>query len=86
MAANPERPTLTKFANKAGISISYASQLLTDDPTQKRIPTVEMSLVIYRRTGVKLGILVGASDKLCKDLVRLAEENGIIAREIMVAA
>lgn len=67
---------LTDFAAKAGISISYASQLLSDDPTKRRYPTVEMAIMIYRKTGTKLGILSGASSAEIKTVIRMAERTG----------
>jgi transcriptional regulator with XRE-family HTH domain len=49
------------LAEKAGISLSYATQLLSDDPAQKRTPSLDMALKIYDATGLQLGLLEGLS-------------------------
>lgn len=64
---------LTDFAAKAGISISYASQLLSKDLSKRRVPTVEMALMIYKKTGVKLGLLSAATDTEARSVIRMAE-------------
>lgn len=73
-----EEYNLTQFAKKAGISISYASEILSDKPDKKRTPTVEMAIWIFSKTGYKLGILEGASDPEAKTLVRLAKRTGTV--------
>lgn len=77
--AKADKDKLTAFAKLAEISISYASQLLSDDPTKRRTPTVEMALSIYRKTGVKLGILSGSDTREANTLIRMAERTGVIA-------
>jgi hypothetical protein len=73
---------LTDFATKAGISISYASQLLASDPTKRRVPTVEMAVHIYRRTGRMLGILEGASAREAKLVLAMAERTGTVQPDV----
>lgn len=70
---------LTDFAARAGISIGYASQLLSEPGSKgHRTPTVEKALTIYRRTGKQLGILRGASRAEARTIVRCAERTGTI--------
>lgn len=67
---------LTDFAKAAEISISYASQLLSEDPARRRVPTLEMAISIYRKTGVGVGLLKGADKREANVVLRLAERNG----------
>jgi transcriptional regulator with XRE-family HTH domain len=46
-----------ELAEKADVSLSYATQLLSDDPEQHREPSRDMALKIYERTGLQLGFL-----------------------------
>ena len=48
----------TEFAAAAGISASYASDILKG----KRAPSAKKAIQIYRRTGRRFGILTGAAD------------------------
>jgi len=70
--------SLTEFARKAGISISYASQLVTDKPEKRRTPTPELAAIIYSRTGVMLGLLEGATTREANAFVRMLERTGKI--------
>lgn len=51
----------TDLSQAAGISVPYASQLLSDDPKQRRAPSRDMALKIYEATGVQLGFLSNLS-------------------------
>jgi transcriptional regulator with XRE-family HTH domain len=46
----------TELARRAGISVPYASQLLTG--TREK-PSLELALQIYDETGLQLGLLKG---------------------------
>lgn len=60
--------TYKELAAKAGISESYATQLL--DGTRKG--SLELALQIYDRTGERFGILVGLSEDAIGELRRRA--------------
>lgn len=60
-------PKPTEFAAVAGISIPYASELLSG----KRTPSTRLAIDIYRRTGRKFGSIVTASDADIDALDRL---------------
>ena len=70
MPAMSKRP-LTDFAVQAGISISYASDILNG----KRTPTPRMALQIYRRTKRKVGPLNGATLADIRAMARLLGED-----------
>jgi transcriptional regulator with XRE-family HTH domain len=53
---NPASPT--EFAAKVGISISYASEILTGT----RQPSQRLAVRIFRATGRKFGPIIGLSD------------------------
>lgn len=78
MPKSIEKMTLTEFAAKAGISLSYASQLMSDLPDKRRQPSVEIAADIYRRTGVPLGVLNGASKRDALAFVRVLEQGGAL--------
>jgi transcriptional regulator with XRE-family HTH domain len=59
--------TPTVLADKADISVPYASQLLS----RKRTPSREMALHVYQRTGLRLSFLSSMSDRDIATLVRL---------------
>lgn len=48
-----------ELAERADISPSYATQLLSDDPDQRRVPSLAMALKIYDKTGLQFGVLKG---------------------------
>jgi transcriptional regulator with XRE-family HTH domain len=75
-AAIPGGLRLTEFAEQAGISISYASQLLSTKEEKRRSPTIAMAVDIYQRTGLKLGILAGATRGEIEALLRMLMRNG----------
>lgn len=50
-----------ELAECAGISESYATQLLSTDPAQRRTPSRDTALKIFDKTGVQLGFLSGLS-------------------------
>lgn len=49
----------TDLAATLGISVPYASQLLTG----KRVPSIELALSILDKSGLRLGPLKGATDE-----------------------
>jgi len=58
-----EKPdTPTALANAAGISLPYASQLLSDNPIQRRTPSRPLAIHIYRTTGWRHPMLSELSD------------------------
>lgn len=61
--------TPTKFAEAAGISIPYASQLLSG----KRVPSQTLAIQIFRRTGRKFGPIASLSDEVIGHLERAQE-------------
>lgn len=62
----------TELSTAAGISVPYASQLLSDDPKQKREPSLEMALRVYSATGLQLGILRELTPEQIKPLLKAA--------------
>lgn len=58
MEAEPNKPSPSKLAAEIGISVPYASQLLSGD----RTPPVPMAIKVFRAIGVKLGPIANASD------------------------
>lgn len=50
--------TPTDFAAAAGISVPYASQILSG----KRSPAMSLAISIYRKTGRRFGALVDVPD------------------------
>ena len=63
-----ERPTPTRLAAEAGISVPYASQLLNGT----RVPPNPMALRIWQATGCKLGALESLTDAECAQFARLS--------------
>lgn len=61
--------TPTKLASAAGISVPYASQLLSGS----RTPSRKLAITIWRRAGVKLGPLADATPE---ELEILAKYSG----------
>lgn len=59
--------TPTKFAEAAGISVPYASQLLKG----RREPSQSLAIRIFRRTGRKFGPIANLSD----DVIAALEAN-----------
>lgn len=43
--------TPTQLSNATGISVPYASQILSDDPNQRRTPGRSLAIHIFRKTG-----------------------------------
>lgn len=52
-------PSPTDFAGRAGISVPYASQILSG----ARAPSRALAITIYRRTGRKFGPIAALSDE-----------------------
>jgi transcriptional regulator with XRE-family HTH domain len=57
-----------ELAERAGISEPYACQILSDDPKQRRTPTLGMAFKIYDATGLQFGILEGLSKETIEEL------------------
>lgn len=57
----PETPTA--LAQATGISIPYASQLLSDDPARRRVPSRPLAIHIFRTTGWRTSPLDGLTDE-----------------------
>jgi transcriptional regulator with XRE-family HTH domain len=57
--AQPESVRPTDLAEKLGVSVPYASQLLSG----ARVPKLELALDMYDRSGVKLGPLKDKTDE-----------------------
>lgn len=55
--------TPTKLSEAVGISVPYASQLLSDVPGKRRRPSQAMAIRIWRATGHKLPPISDASDE-----------------------
>ena len=60
-------PTPTELATRAGISVSYASEMLAG----KRTPSPRLAIDIYRRSGRKFGVIADANDADIDALDRL---------------
>lgn len=58
----------TDLSAKIGVSVAYASQLLSG----ARKPSLELALRYFDAAGVRLGPLVGATDEEITTLRRLA--------------
>lgn len=54
-----EKPSTGEFAAAAGISVSYASEILND----VRQPSETLALSIYKKTGLRFGPLKGLTDE-----------------------
>jgi len=74
---DPKPEKLIEFAERAGISVSYASALVNG--TGGKTPTVEKATDIYRKTGRKFGVLEHASTKEANVFVRVLERAGALA-------
>jgi transcriptional regulator with XRE-family HTH domain len=61
----PNSPT--EFAASAGISVPYASEILSG----KRTPSTRLAIDIFKRTGRRFGSVVSASDDDIAALDRL---------------
>lgn len=66
----PLKPT--EFAKAAGISVSYASEILST----ARTPSRPLAITIFRRTGRKFGPIAGLSDE---DIATLERIEGLAA-------
>ena len=63
--------TPTKLAAAAGISVPYASQIMSG----RRIPTLALALSIFRKTGCKFGPLLGLPDEVIDQVEAAAAES-----------
>jgi transcriptional regulator with XRE-family HTH domain len=77
-----KKDQLTTFAAKAGVSVSYASQLIGGS----RQPTVEKAADIYRRTGRKFGVLAVADVREANVIVRVLERAGLLEQPVSTGA
>jgi len=48
-----DSPTPKQLVDATGISSSYASMILSDDPEKRRIPPRSLAIAIFRGTGWK---------------------------------
>lgn len=55
-------PGTMELARAVGISKSYASQILSDDPAQQRAPSRPLAIHIYRRTGWRHASIADLTD------------------------
>lgn len=60
--------TPTELSGAAGISVSYASMILSGD----RKPPLRMALSIYDKTGLRFGFLAGLKPEEIEPLRRAA--------------
>lgn len=67
-----DNTTPTAFAATAGISVPYASQLLSG----ARVPSRPLAISIFQRTGRKFGPIAQLSDE---DIATLARIDGLAA-------
>ncbi len=64
--------TPTELVRATGMSMPYASQILAD----KRTPSRAMAITIFRKLGVKLGPIKGATDDEIEVLERFEGSDG----------
>jgi predicted transcriptional regulator len=67
----PKPSTPTELATAAGISISYACELLGTDKTPPKQPSVALAIRIFRKTGWKHERIDHLSDREISVLERL---------------
>ena len=72
---------LIDFAERAGIARSFACQIIH----RRRIPTVNMSLQIYDKTGRKFGLLEGATLEEIAAVRRMVNRTGLSEWPLAVA-
>jgi transcriptional regulator with XRE-family HTH domain len=78
MTKKTDKPeSLSAFAKRAGISVSYACQLV--NKTGNKSPTIEKCAEIYRRTGQKFGALAYADTREANTIVKVLERAGLLA-------
>jgi transcriptional regulator with XRE-family HTH domain len=63
--------TPTELKDRAGISLSYASMLLSGD----RQPSATLAARIFRETGLKMGLFATLSDADAKTAARIHREQ-----------
>jgi hypothetical protein len=66
-----EALTPTALSIKAGISVPYASQILSDKPKQARTPSRSLAIHIFRKTGWRHDSIAALSDAEIDVLERL---------------
>lgn len=62
--------TPTELHRRTGISVGYASQLLSDNLLMRRQPSLQMAVRIYDATGLQLGFLTGLKPEEIEPLRR----------------
>lgn len=72
LADMQEALTPTSLSDATGISVPYASQLLN----KRRLPSRQLALAIYHKTGLRFGPLESLSDD---DIRTLARIEGVAA-------
>lgn len=65
--------TPTDLSKAAGISVPYASQLLSTKDDQRREPSQSLAIHIFRKTGLKFGPVAKLTDEEIDLLERLQE-------------
>lgn len=60
---SPATLTPTKLSQAVGISVPYASQLLSTDPEQKRTPSLALAVRIAKATGHRFGPVQDLSER-----------------------
>lgn len=68
--AEPHVEAVVTRLKEIGVSAPYASQIARG----KRTPSPELSLKIFRRTGLRFGVFLGASPEETSALGRLGED------------
>lgn len=62
-----DKPSTSDFATAAGISKSYASEILSG----VRVPSRSLAITIFLRTGMKFGPISSLADEDIHTLVRI---------------
>lgn len=57
-----KKPKPTDLSRAVGISVPYASQILTDEPDSARTPSRSLAIHIFKRTGWRHASISGLSE------------------------
>lgn len=69
---------LALFAKAAKISVSYASEVTSQDPTKRKKPSLKVALKIHKNCGRKFGLLEGATDEEVEAVKTMAIRTGFV--------
>lgn len=58
-----ETPTPKALVEATGISSSYASMILSDDPEKGRVPPRSLAILIFRKTGWRHESIAALTDE-----------------------